>query len=540
MYLQNHNGLSAWPDCSADPVDLADRTDELQPPAGTESGETALPVGTQFQSRYILESVIGVGGTGIIYQAKDLGSGGSGAGHPIAIKMVRPQWKHRPTAVTRLKQEFRRTATLDHPSILRVFDLDCEHRVWFITMELLEGETLKRMLQRKRSERAGRELAQSIAAACIAGLAHAHGRGVTHGDIKPGNIMIGRDGSIRLIDFGAGDSAATDPLPAAATRAYASPEVLNGAPPDARDDIFSLGCVIYEMLTGHHPFARCASTVARNVHLQAARPDGMSAERWHLLRSALAWQRADRPADVRRLLDVVSPQPAAQNGLATPGLATVAAEPVLTAAPALAKRRGAGSARIALLALGVTSTVAIAAWLGQSAIESMRLSSGAVAARQTDGGATEAAVQTFGTADRPAMTPVTKEDAAAGLAAAVAGSAQSFGSVRMGFDKPSFNVSEGTSTAALTLRRIGSSASRASIGWTIRNGTATAGKDYAGPLQGVATLARGQSQRTLYIPIIDDALLEGVEHFEVELHSTSSARTSRPSNSIRVTIVDND
>lgn len=282
--------------------ELDDPTDELHS-EGTDLGaDVPLPPGTRLQDRYVLEGVVGTGGMGIVHRAVDLGLTGSiEAGTPIAIKMVRPKWRDRPEATARLKVEFRRMVTLDHPAIVRIFDLECDRDTWFITMELLRGETLQRALQRNRSLAVGIPNASAIAEACIAGLAHAHGRGVVHGDVKPGNIFLAEDGSVRLLDFGAGAKIGADLVRVVATRAYASPQVLAGVTATPADDIFSLSCVIYEMTTGRHPFSRCASTAARNAGLLAPVPVELGDTAWQRLRSGLAWERSERPPDVRRL-----------------------------------------------------------------------------------------------------------------------------------------------------------------------------------------------------------------------------------------------
>ena len=160
-----------------------------------------------------------------------------------------------------------------------------------------------------------------IAMACGEALAHAHAHGVTHGDVKPDNVFLTVSGEVRMLDFGVApdsvesplpeDRAVADPVQGAATRAYASPEVLSGQSPEPSDDVFSMACVIYEMLAGKHPYGRRGADEALAEGLELDRLPGISAQQWRALASSLAWQRADRPEirDLLRLLCSDAPAP---------------------------------------------------------------------------------------------------------------------------------------------------------------------------------------------------------------------------------------
>ena len=220
----------------------------------------SLTPGTRLASYEVL-SALGAGGMGEVYCARD-----TRLGREVAIKVIAASLAADSTALARFEQEARAVAALSHPNIVALYDVGRQDGVAFAVMELLEGEPLDRMLMH---ERPSRPRALHIAAAVADGLAAAHARGIVHRDLKPANIFITRDGLVKILDFGL---AKQDPLRAHALTAppdagmetepglllgtigYMSPEQVNGQRADARSDIFSLGCVLYEMLAGHRPF----------------------------------------------------------------------------------------------------------------------------------------------------------------------------------------------------------------------------------------------------------------------------------------------
>jgi hypothetical protein len=513
----------------------ADSLEESEDPTAELDGEDAtplidapLPSGTRLRNRYVLESVVGAGGTSLVYRARDgVTPSADGRGAWIAIKMLKPQFSHREESIARLKREFRQTQSLNHPNVVRIHDLDCHKGLWFLTMELLEGITLERVLQRARRVPLQSSFVRTVSDSCAAALAHAHSRAVVHGDVKPGNIFLSKDGCVRLLDFGAARTADATAAPAA-TWAYASPEVLSGAVPEPRDDTFSLSCVVCEMLTGQHPFGRRSSIAARDADVRIERPDGLSDEFWDDLRKGLAWQRSDRPADISRMFSKRTAASANPVSAPPPGGQTCAAMDD----EAARRSTSPGRRRAWLLILArVVVIVALAAALGGSSSWS------AVAA---------AAPMRIATANvtRPAAP---SESVAAHAPDVLAESAQqpvrtSRSVVRplVGFAAASMSVGEGTRAAALTLRRLDRNASRAEVRWRVRDGSAVAEKDFAQPLSGTAALAPGQDLRTIYIPIIDDQDHEGPEQFVVTLKATGTARTAAQSARIEVTIADDD
>ena len=209
---------------------------------------------------YEIVAPLAAGGMGEIYRARD-----PRLGREVAIKLVSERLMGDPRAMTRLEVEARAVAAVSHPNIVALYDVGCERGAAFAVMELLEGEPLTRRLA---SERIPWRSAIEIAAAVADGLAAAHARGFVHRDIKSSNIFITHDGIVKILDFGlarknlfesTGAGAAvppeTEPGVVLGTVGYMSPEQVKGETVDHRSDIFSLGCVLYEMLAGRPPFS---------------------------------------------------------------------------------------------------------------------------------------------------------------------------------------------------------------------------------------------------------------------------------------------
>ncbi len=275
------------------------------------------------RDRYVLEQPLGYGGTSVVMRARDLRrADGADQSPDVAIKLLRPEFRDKPQCIARLRREFHQTQSVAHPNVVRFYDLDCDHGAWFIAMELLTGESLGRCLRRACPAGLPAAEALRISVACGDALAYAHDHGVTHGDVKPDNVFLTATDEVRVLDFGvvpdtvrqttSADPAIGDPVMAAATRAYASPEVLSGQAPEPRDDVFSLACVIYEILAGRHPYGRRGANEARDARLTIERLPGLSTRQWQALAAGLAWNRELRPG-MRELMRVLSndvPDPA--------------------------------------------------------------------------------------------------------------------------------------------------------------------------------------------------------------------------------------
>jgi serine/threonine protein kinase len=171
-------------------------------------------------------------------------------------------------------------------------------------MELLEGESLAKRLDQRRQRPLARLHALPLIEGLCRGLAHIHAAGLVHGDIKPGNLFVTVDERVKIIDFGvARDLQSPAPAtPPGHTAEYASCEVLAGEPPEPADDVFSAACVAYRLLAGQRPFGNRTALEAEAAGLRPAPIDSLAGSQWRALDQALAFRRADRPADVATFL----------------------------------------------------------------------------------------------------------------------------------------------------------------------------------------------------------------------------------------------
>jgi beta-lactam-binding protein with PASTA domain/tRNA A-37 threonylcarbamoyl transferase component Bud32 len=206
-----------------------------------------------FANRYRVEGPIARGGMADVFLAHD-----QVLDRPVAVKVLFPEFARDPNFVERFRREAQSAASLNHPNIVGVYDWGQEHGTYYIVMEYVEGRSLRDILRAQRTIPALQ--AAGIAAEIADALAFAHGNGVVHRDIKPGNVLITPAGQVKVADFGI----AANPTDAAAgltqtgavmgTATYFSPEQAQGFTVDGRTDVYALGVVLYEMVTGQPPF----------------------------------------------------------------------------------------------------------------------------------------------------------------------------------------------------------------------------------------------------------------------------------------------
>ena len=207
--------------------------------------------GSLIGARYEIIRLLGQGGMGAVYQAHD-----KELGRQVAIKVIRPDMASNPEILQRFKQELILARQITNKNVIRIYDLGQADGIKFITMEYIEGENLQSLLRRKKKLEPA-EAANIMAQVCRA-LEAAHAEGVIHRDLKPQNIMLDKTGRAYVMDFGIARSMLTSGMTQTGaligTPDYMSPEQAKGISLDARSDLFSLGIIFYEMLSGQVPF----------------------------------------------------------------------------------------------------------------------------------------------------------------------------------------------------------------------------------------------------------------------------------------------
>lgn len=490
------------------------------------------------RDRYVLETTLGAGGTAVVYRAVDLRrDAGAVDGRRVAIKVLRPELRDRPHAVLRMQREFRQARAAAHAGVVRVFDLDCDRGAWFIVMELLSGETLGPAL--RRAAAAGLPAGEALRIAGAAGdaLAHAHSVGVVHGDVKPDNIFLTDSGELRLLDFGVAPDPASGPdasVPAAATRVYASPEVLAGECPGPRDDVFSLACVTYEMLTGAHPYGRRGADRAAGEAGRPARIVSLDDARWGTLESALSLARDARPEMAEFLRALRGGERRSERPVAVP-VAGRQAEPAAAAAltlPAAAEpaRRRSKFPLIAALAAGLALVLGIL-------IGRMREPEAVAAPPAPAPVSPPPVVVAEPEPAPPAEVAPAREEAPPREAEVPAPEPVTGPPGIVFFDSPRMIVSRNAVVAAIPMRNLGKVRRAVTVNWRIVEGTARVDRDFGGPLAGTESFVEGNSFRILYIPILQDPATARDRRFTVEMTSVSAGTELGPTPRVEVTIL---
>jgi Tol biopolymer transport system component len=238
----------------------------------------ALANGTLVAGKYRVVGEIGRGGMGVVYRAHD-----EALARDVAIKVLPPEFASDPERLRRFEQEAKAAGQLNHPNILVVYDVGTHKGAPYIVTELLEGESLRERLSGGAlPARKATETAVQIAK----GLSAAHEKGIIHRDLKPDNVFVTKDGHVKILDFGLAKLArsrdeltgatlteATHPGMVLGTVGYMSPEQVLGKPLDARSDLFSLGVVLYEMLSGTRPFQKDTAPETMTAILKEEPPD---------------------------------------------------------------------------------------------------------------------------------------------------------------------------------------------------------------------------------------------------------------------------
>jgi non-specific serine/threonine protein kinase len=253
-------------------------------------------VGMRLKERFLLERELGRGGMGVVYLARDERKVEARDRDPyVAVKVLNDEFRRHPDSLIALQREARRAQALAHDNIVRVYDFDKDGAIVFMTMEYIDGADLRSVIR----DRAFNGMPLAQARPLIEGMARAlrraHGADVVHSDFKPGNVMIDRGGVPKVFDFGiaragkhpseaSGEQTLFDASTLGAlTPAYASLEMLQGKQPSPSDDIYALGCVVFELLTGKHPFGKLSAEQAMQQGLRPPAVPGLSKRQYKAL-----------------------------------------------------------------------------------------------------------------------------------------------------------------------------------------------------------------------------------------------------------------
>jgi hypothetical protein len=394
---------------------------------------------------------------------------------------------------------------------------------------------------------------------------------VVHADLKPGNVMLASNGDVKVMDFGFVRRQHADPKrnepwigepavaasPPSSTFAYASEERVNSEPPQPSDDVYSLACIAYELLSGHHPFGGRSAPLARAQGRAPQRIKGLNRTQWSALQRALKWSRSERDIDVIGLL--------AGLGCAVVPQRFVPPEQIVaTSTP----RSGSGAGLAVLVTVLLLAGAAFAYWQGYlriPAIDARQLPVATVEEPATQSQQPAATIPSSSTADatpaatepEPSATEVTpptvvpappvRQTTAPGVNAnteappAAQPTAQGkAGPSRIAFDKDTYVATESDGAVRLVVRRTGNLRSAASFQWTLLPNSAVAGDDFAGIGPGVEQFKPGTNSVTLTIPLVSDAIKEATELFLVELRPVDNSTELGDLARAAVLIVDDD
>ena len=265
---------------------------------------TTIGSGSVLKNRYDLLEKIGIGGMGTVYKALDRRDVEAGNSNFIAIKVLNDEFKSDPELLKALHSEARKTQSLAHPNILTVYDFDRDEQTVFMTMEYMQGATLDKVIKGHPQGLKKGDVRVILKQICSA-LSFAHHRGIIHSDFKPANVFLDINNHVKVLDFGIArlqnfsrvghfDAGVLGGV----TPAYASLEMLEGAAPDPRDDIYALACVAYELFTGSHPFNRERINVCIKKNLKPKRSASLNTSEWKALINALSFDRKNRTPSV--------------------------------------------------------------------------------------------------------------------------------------------------------------------------------------------------------------------------------------------------
>jgi len=268
--------------------------DNVRAGRGPESGHLSevestplieIGVGCTLKERFYLDSILGVGGMGTVYKAKDLRQEEVGEKNPwLAIKILNSNISQHAFSWGALQRECKKTQQLSHPHIVSVFDFDRDGDTLFMSMEFLDGVSLDEIINKSSFSGWPLDKVEKLVEQVGGALSYAHSKGIIHSDLKPSNIFMTREGDFKVYDFGiaravhdvsSGDHKQREEPLVALTPAYASVGMLLEEKAKPADDLYAFGCVVYMATTSEHPYGRETALVARDNKLLLVKPKGL-------------------------------------------------------------------------------------------------------------------------------------------------------------------------------------------------------------------------------------------------------------------------
>jgi serine/threonine protein kinase len=267
--------------------------------------------GMVLKQKYRLDQRIGEGGMGIVFRATDLDCVGLGTNDPVAVKVLKPEFRTHRDALFAMNEEVRKGRVLASPHIVAAYSFNRDKHQIFMTMEFVEGKPLDVLIEEEFATGMRFERAFPIIEDMVDALAEAHQHGIIHSDFKPSNVIVPVGGGAKVLDFGIARAARGTRAGrydagklGGLSVAYASLEMWDSnSKPDVRDDVYALGCVIYEMLAGAHPFGRESAVDAYQRKFNYRPVAALSRPQNRALAAALAFERHNRTQTVEAVLE---------------------------------------------------------------------------------------------------------------------------------------------------------------------------------------------------------------------------------------------
>ncbi len=272
--------------------------------AGSAADRDELPnTGDFIKQRFELIEELGRGGMGAVFRARDMRKMEALDPDPyVAIKFITGSLIGFEKAFVALQREAKNAQSLNHPNIVKVFDFDRDESLVYLTMEVVEGVALHARLRASNASPLTSAERDHLTHGMLEGMSYAHSRDLSHADLKPSNMMVDNNGDLKILDFGIARRREYDTVfdaddLFALTIDYASLEMLNRQRPIPGDDVYALGCIIYAMHAGAHPFNHVRADLAHSEKMRPTRPKSLTRVQWQALRKSLAFKREQRFVD---------------------------------------------------------------------------------------------------------------------------------------------------------------------------------------------------------------------------------------------------